>query len=153
MSHGKSDKSRATSQKWNDKRSKSRETFQEWQVLTSKTCLLLPDTESLVLEIICKKIVTFRDNSASCNFFRLSTSIADRQRTVKHIFVLLYVCPLKILYILLGTCYLILVTQYLLLNIGYMLLVTRYLLLDACYWMLVTGYLFLHTCYLILNTC
>ena len=34
----KSDKSRATGQEWNVKRSKSRETFQEWQVLTSKTC-------------------------------------------------------------------------------------------------------------------
>ena len=86
-------------------------------------------------------------------FVRMSPPITDRQRTVKHIFVLLYVCPLKILYILLGTCYLILVTQYLLLDIGYMLLVTRYLLLDAWYLMLVTGYLFLDTCYLILDTC
>ena len=85
-------------------------------------------------------------------FVRLSPPIADRQRTVTHIFVLLYVCPLKILYILLGTCYLILVTQYLLLDICYMLLVTWYLLLDNCYWMLVTGYLFLDTCYLILDT-
>ena len=86
-------------------------------------------------------------------FVRLSPPIAGRQRTVKHIFVLLYVCPLKILYILLGTCYLILVTQYLLLDICFMLLVTWYLLLDNCYWMLVTGYLFLDTCYLILDTC
>ena len=90
-------------------------------------------------------------------FVRMSQPITDRQRTVKHIFVLLHVCPLKILYILLGTCfdtcYAILVTRYWLHVTCYSILVTGCLLLDACYWILVSRYLLLDTWYVLIDTC